>query len=692
MATSRFGFREFWAEGNKFVFNGKPFFLKGDLISAQGLLPDNRQSITQYLLAERGANINFIRLHYDGFSPAIGDWLDVADELGMLIEPEQHLNRGPRQAAGLTEADADATRRVEVLKAEWDALARQHGNHASVVMVSIDNEAVSQGGWGQPPAPGKPHPAWAALNEFQQAVHRVRPDWLVEAQGDVGLGVAAKEGFFKPLQVFNVHPYGRPLGKPMRDLCNQFKCPPDVPVHVGEIYGGLREPFNWWTRPAEMLRKPTAIWFNQDRCGAYYAQSILSVKEAGAAGASLCSGTTMYFGFGKDRGDVRFGPWQKEYAGLDEDFTDPKENGGRGRPVNVPAIQIPYPSLAGRGMKVRWLVPTNPNDYGAQFNWFDPTRPAFTTDCIYEHVKQAFKDVDGQETGPLAERRAPEVVVAVSADGKPLAGVYVRLRPADGQSAESQAAMTDSAGTAWFVLAQGESYAVDIVGGPGTPAVEGKTIRVASPVLRSGGGYSHIQYEALGDADAAVQRLRAALEKPAPVTIVARKEQVNNHAAEDEQFEQAFRKGVATLFCRRAEFEGEDYTCVLPEWVNSAGINPVKFVQADAWAVPEGEPKGVGRLSFDLAPDKVKGAKSVKLLIDAEDTGVVFVRLRGPRWEDVAWDSEAGGGNVFGGSGARVQKDVVVPLGKFPAGRVIELRRQSGAAKIYRVQAVLVRE
>jgi hypothetical protein len=682
--TTRFGFREFWTEGNKFLFNGKPFFLKGDLISAQGLLTDNRQSITQYCLAERGANINFIRLHYDGFPAGIADWLDVADELGMLIEPEQHLRRGIRHGQSLVETDAEAQHRVEVLKAEWEAFARRHGNHPSVVMVSIDNEAVSQGDWGQPPAPDKPHPVWCTLNEIQQCVHGIKPDWLVEAQGDVWLGVAAKQGYFKPLQVFNVHPYGNPLGKPMKELCDKYQCPPDVPIHVGEIWHGLREPFNWWTRPAEMLRKRTAIWFNQNRCGAYYAQSILSVKEHGAAGASLCSGEPMYFGFGKDPTDVRFGAWQAECLALDEDFSDPKANGGRGQGVNLPAVQIPYPSLAGAGLKVRWLVPINPNDYGNQFNWFDPTRPAFTTNCIYEHVKRAFKDVDGQDAGGLAEHRAPEMVVAVSAKGEPLAGVYVRLSPLEGQPANPQAVMTDSAGTAWFVLAHSGSYRLDVFGGPSLPRVDDKVIRVAEPLLRSGGGYSHIQYEALGDAGPIVQRLRATLEKPAPVTVLARTERPHNHAAEDEEFEQAFRKGHATLFCRRPDFEDVDYSGVLPEWVKSVGINPMKFVQADAWAVPESEKENVGRISFDLAREKVKG--NIRLLIDAEDTGNVFIRLRGPRWEDVAWDS-APGGSIFSGMGQRVRKEVLVPLAKFPGAWVVELRRQSGAVKIYRIRA-----
>ena len=689
----RFGFREFWTEGARFMFNGRPFFLKGDLISAQGLLPHNRQSITQYLLAERGANINFIRLHFDGLSPAIGDWLDVADELGMLIEPEQHLRRGPRKNAGLTETVADARRRLEVMKAEWETFGRQHGNHPSVVMVSIDNEAVSQGDRGQPPAPGQPHPVWMALNDIQASVHRVKPDWLVEAQGDVWLGVAAKQGFFKPLQVFNVHPYGRPLGTPMKRLCATYQCPPDVPVHVGEIYGGLREPFNWWTRPAEMLRKPTAIWFDQNQCGTYYADSIMSVKKNGAAGASLCSGATMYFGFGRGPEDVRFGPWQREYMGLDEDFSDPKALGGRGRPVNLPALRIPYPSLAGPGLKVCWQVPFNPNDYGHQFNWFDPTRPAFTTNCIYEHVKRAFKEVDGQETGPLAKHRAPEVVVAVSAGGRALAGVYVRLRPMDGQPTESRAAMTDRAGTAWFVLAQSGSYRVDVAGGPKTPTVEGKTIHVAAPRLRPGGGYAHIQFEALGDAEGDVQDLRARLQKPVPVTILARTEHVNNHAAEDEEFEQAFRKGELMMFCRRPKFEGNNYAGVLPGWVRyvSVGINPKapKQLGLDALVVPADEKMYVGSVSIGLRRENVKG--DVLLGIDADDTGDVYVQLRGPQWKDVPCNNVTGK-NVMTGSGRRVLKHVLVPLSKYPGANLIMVRRQSGTMKIYNVRLNVVAE
>jgi hypothetical protein len=88
---------------------------------------------------------------------------------------------------------------------------------------------------------------------------------------------------------------------------------------------------------------------------------------------------------------------------------------------------------------------------------------------------------------------------------------------------------------------------------------------------------------------------------------------------------------------------------------------------------------------FDLAREKVKG--NIRLLIDAEDTGNVFVRLRGPRWEEVAWDSSKTGGSIFSGTGQRVRKEMLVPLAKFPAGWVVEVRRQSGAVKIYRIRA-----
>jgi hypothetical protein len=499
--TTRFGFREFWTSGKQFLFNGKPFFIKGDLISPAYMLVHNRSFITLYYQAERAANINFIRLHdSNDFDPSV--WYEVADELGMLIEPQSYL-RVKKTKEGIELPD-DA--HFEILQNEWTEFIRREGNHPSLVMYSCDNEACSQA---QEMVEG---PVFAKLNDLHEQIRGTDPSRVVEEQGDVQLGTAAKVGIFKELQVFNAHPYGRPLGPALDQLKRKYDYSGVIPIHVGEIWAGDKDPFNWWTRPAEMLRRKTEMFQAWKTAGEYFAESFTSVKDAGAAGASLCSGiATMYFG-AKSAEDMQFGPWDVRMT--DESFDDPKAFYGRGRPVNLLFVKPRWPSLSGEGMEVCWMdASTNPKGYGNEFNWFDPTRPPYLTNVTYDLVKKGFHDVDNKDVGPLAKTRAAEIVIGLAPDGKPLAGAYVFLER-KGQPGVAQGVMTDSAGTAWFVPREPGDYEA-------WAEVNGKRMssefRVQSSELDAKPGYNSIMWVDL--TPGATAKIKAELSQPAVTEI-----------------------------------------------------------------------------------------------------------------------------------------------------------------------------
>ena len=439
----RFGCREFWLEGQSFVLNGHRIFLKGDLIGPSYDIARNRRLIALYYLAQRQANINFIRIHArHGFPHPL--WLSVADELGMLIEPQSYLHR-------------DTPARYETLKAEWCHFVESHWNHPSVVMWSSDNEACSQA------AGLAPEDVFRRLDEIHMLIRGLDPDRPIESQGNVQLGVASKLGLYRSLEVFNAHPYGRPLGWALKQLMLRYECPPDVPIHVGEIYFGYQDPFNWWTRPAEMLRRQEVITRSYDNCGRFYHESILSVAEAGARGASLCSGSGNLYWGPTASGEYRLGPWHDLIKDSDESFDIRVTGEGKvvGRAINTVYTRVKWPSLSGVGarpdLSLAYLGHTG---RGLAHNFWDPSRPPYVANLTHGWVRQAYRDVDGQDVGPLAATMAPELLVSVHLNGRPLTGAYVVARHQGETWQHGIGVMTDKDGTAWICLPEAGAYDV----------------------------------------------------------------------------------------------------------------------------------------------------------------------------------------------------------------------------------------
>ena len=498
----RFGFRELWAEGPQFVFNGKPFFIKGDLVSSLPQHCRNRAFAAAFYHAERAANINFIRWHESNFPP--DEWLDVADELGMLIEPQQYMRCRNEQD-------------LERLLREWDGFVPSHWNHPCVVMYSADNEACSQGDWGQPEVVHVDE-TWRMLDRVRRHIKALDDTRLVEEHGDVRLATAVNAGKYGDLDVFSPHPYGNPLGKAMTALCERYGYRGDVPVHVGEIYVGSGDPHNSWTRPAEVARRKAAMTLAFRRYGKYYARSILSVRDAGARGASLCSGeSTLYFGVRGD-GSVNLGPFDP--AVTDEHFFTERPS-DRGVAVNVKTVSIRWPSLSGVGIRAPqqnaslW--------YGGQFNFHDGTRPAYTTNLAHDVVRNAFREVDGQEAGALASTRAAEVVVCVAKGGAPASRAIVWALPVEGLPKSPQGVLSDPNGCAWFVLHYADRYRFTCPRTGGS-----QNARIPRPKFDGEAGWGFVQWVELGDAKS--DGLRRQLTFPAEEQITMRLDRPNNRA------------------------------------------------------------------------------------------------------------------------------------------------------------------
>ncbi len=662
---TRFGFREFWAEGKQFYLNGKPFFLKGDLCSLFLMATESREFVTLYYQAERAANINFIRLHCQfGFQSEA--WLDVADELGMLIEPQQYIH-SPAQALKRYNIDPQSPEaepfreRFELLKLEWRDFVARNRNHPAIVMYSIDNEAVSQAAWGQPDPGDTVNPAVHDLDEVHGIVRELDQTRLIEAQGDVRLGTAHKLGQYRELQVFNAHPYGDPLGDALRKLQEEYSCPPDIPVHVGEIYFGCQDPFNWWTRPASMLRRPRSMFRQYDRWGKYMRRSILSVRDAGATGASLCTGLGAMYCGSVSPTEVQLGAW--DVSMMDADFSDPVFQYGRGRSVNVPAAGIRWPSLSGPGTKPRWLAQFVPRGYGNEFNWFDPTRPTFVTSVAHDWIRRAYREVDGKAVGPLRSWRSPELVVVVPQSA---AGEYVFVGELGSLVAPD--------GTARFVLWEPGEYRV------ACPAIGAETsATVAAPPLKPKAGYDYVQWVALGDADA--EPLRGALAGPVQMELIDPVEAPPNRAEWDVEQERAV-VGNAPYTIRWGDgriFEGTAFSGLAPDWITALSASGGRQDRHRLSYVVDADAEQYhGNVWIGLDREAVKG--NVRLEIEAMDTGYLYLQLRGKGWETVC--NNLTEGNLLGGTGERVKKTIEVPLDEYPEATIIILQRMNGPVEV----------
>lgn len=126
----RFGMREFTAKDGRFVLNGRAVQLRGFL--HQGSYPrtlarpEDRAFAERELRAVKSRGFNFVRAH---LQPALPEWLDLCDELGLLVMAEPPigwLERTPR-------AEERCWREIE-------GLVMRDAHHPSIVAWCLMNE------------------------------------------------------------------------------------------------------------------------------------------------------------------------------------------------------------------------------------------------------------------------------------------------------------------------------------------------------------------------------------------------------------------------------------------------------------------------------------------------------------------------------------------------------------------------
>ena len=130
----RFGFREFWIEGDQFLLNGRPMHL---LATAAHPMPEYDDDPVRAYEIAREAGCVAMRLHAQ---PWPQQWYEAADEYGMLLVWESALWCLSANY-GMTREEFWRNAREHVA-----AQVKRQRNHASIVIWSAENELLLCGG------------------------------------------------------------------------------------------------------------------------------------------------------------------------------------------------------------------------------------------------------------------------------------------------------------------------------------------------------------------------------------------------------------------------------------------------------------------------------------------------------------------------------------------------------------------
>ena len=211
----RFGFKEFWIEGARFVLNGTPIRFRGDSWHYMGAPVQHPNYAREWFAFVRQTGANMVRLHG---MPHPSFFLDAADELGVCIIDECAVyGSGGNLALESDEFWSHARDHVR-------RLALRDRNHPSVCLWSASNEVVWKGG----PAV---FPHLMSLEKAILEVDPTRPVSFDENKSDLGGGA----------RIFGGH-YG---------TCAEWQAcwNGDKPLMVNEFgslyYSGPEEPAKW---------------------------------------------------------------------------------------------------------------------------------------------------------------------------------------------------------------------------------------------------------------------------------------------------------------------------------------------------------------------------------------------------------------------------------------------------------------
>ena len=128
---TRFGFRTFAVSGSEFLLNGHPYWLRGANPFPNTLRPNDSELAHRFMKLARAGNVNVTRSHIVPFTTT---WLDAADETGIGVSFE---GTWPWL---MLEGNPPDPELLKAWKAEFLSLIREHRNHPSIILWTVNNE------------------------------------------------------------------------------------------------------------------------------------------------------------------------------------------------------------------------------------------------------------------------------------------------------------------------------------------------------------------------------------------------------------------------------------------------------------------------------------------------------------------------------------------------------------------------
>lgn len=601
---TRFGFREFWIEGKRFFLNGRPIFLQS---ITHGPDYHSRDFATHTLAAYRSANINLVRPSGTDYKAA-SVWFDVADEQGMLMKAMSFYAGRP-----LIEKEGQ----LREILTSW---VRELRNHPSIVLWTVSNEVTR----------GEHDPeVWRHLARLASAMKDVDPTRPLEFRGEPSAAKGKQEGILPGLELYSAASFycDRSVEQHLEEARRKYGYADDIPWLEDELYPGAMFVDDGTTQDF-FARFPSVVFRAYREYGERLYRSILDCHRLGAAGAGGCiSMGTLFLGVNQqDKVQLPFGVEQE---------------GAR--------VEFPVPSLSGRGSKVQSLG-LNPQS-GGPINWFDSRQPVYRTSVVHERVTEAFRFISGKDL-PMPRTRAPEVVVVLSDNGKPVAGELVFLMPLAGQSANPVGVLTDREGTAWFTLQEGGRYVAQVANLGHTTGRT--TIEVRMPPLSPKGGYEHLQWVALGDDKGRLETLRKRLAQPAGVVIPPPKPEAKEEPTMPKQLVGWWAvEGGDRCGLKDRSGAGGDGELHGPVCANAEGRWALQFDGVDDYAEiphrPNLDPTVTNRLSVEVLVEPEAEGKAQALLYKASGGAMPDYQLGLNSANQLNFGMRLGG--VYGGTG-----------------------------------------